>query len=122
MAWDAYTASGWPCGVLLVGRPSSRVLAGRGWLEVTRCATTGRCWGAASALYRAAAEWARARGQPLITYTLASESGASLVAAGWTPAGWTRGGQWRCSSRPGAALRGGEVAAPKRRWIAPAGL
>jgi hypothetical protein len=121
-AWEAVSAIGWPVGWLLMGRPVSRELAGRGWVEVTRCATTGRCWGAASALYRAAEEWAAAQDRPILTYTLGSEPGASLVAAGWQHVGWTRGGQFRCSARPRAVVRNGEIAEPKRRWASPRSL
>ena len=120
-AWEAVSATGWPVGWLLVGRPVARALASVGWVEVTRCATTGRCWGAASELYRAAEAWASERGSPVLTYTLASERGGSLEAAGWLRVGQTRGGQFRCEARPGAVIREGEIAAPKIRWM-PAAL
>ena len=120
-AWEAYSASGWPVGWLLVGRPVARVLQADGWVEVTRCATTGRCWGAASELYRTAERWAAERGSPILTYTLSSERGGSLDAAGWVRVGVTRGGQFVRKVRPDAAIREGEIAAPKVRWM-PLGL
>jgi hypothetical protein len=104
----------WPCGWVLVGRPTSRVLQERGFVEVTRCATDGT-GNACSALYGAASRWARKNGTPVLTYTLLSEPGTSLRAAGWVEIGATEGGQWDVPSRR-RALRSGEVALPKRRW------
>lgn len=87
-------------GVVIVGRPVSRVLD-NGWtLEVTRCCTDGAP-NACSMLYRAA--WRVARGlgyKKLITYTLATEGGVSLKAAGFSVVGETKGGSWSCPSRP----------------------
>lgn len=72
-------------GVAIVGRPVARLMQDGGTCEVTRCcvvidapkgtpsALYGACWRAARAL-----GWSR-----LITYTLQSESGASLRGAGW---------------------------------------
>lgn len=83
-------------GVLIAGRPVSRVLDDGATLEVTRTATDGTR-NANSMLYGAAARAAFALGwSRLITYTQRGESGASLRAAGWRvvaerPArrGWT---------------------------------
>jgi hypothetical protein len=72
-----------------------------GWtLEVNRTATDGApnacsfllgaCWRAARAL-----GWRR-----LVTYTLASEPGTSLVAAGWRRVGEVSGRSWHRDSRP----------------------
>jgi hypothetical protein len=93
-------------GVITVGRPVSRMLD-NGWaLEVTRCCTLGHK-NAASMLYGAA--WRVAAGlgyKRLITYTLRSEPGTSLRAAGWRevgPAGgrsWDRPGRPRVSTHP----------------------
>lgn len=70
-------------GVAMVGRPVARHMADGLTLEVTRVATDG-CPNACSALYGAAKRAALALGwRRLITYTLASESGASLRGAGW---------------------------------------
>lgn len=87
-------------GVIMVGRPVNRHLD-NGWTaEVTRCCTDGMK-NAASMLYAAAWRAARAIGyKRLITYTLATESGTSLKAAGWRVLYQTRGGSWNCPSRP----------------------
>lgn len=87
-------------GVAIVGRPVAR-LSDDGWTaEVTRVATDG-ARNACSLLYAACWRAARALGfRRLITYTLASESGASLRAAGWRTVGEVRGRSWSCESRP----------------------
>lgn len=87
-------------GVIMVGRPVSRVLD-NGWtLEVTRCCTDGTPH-VASKLYASAWRAARAMGyKRLITYTLVEETGTSLVAAGWKALYQTGGGSWSCPSRP----------------------
>lgn len=87
-------------GVATLEVPRSRVLMKRGDLEVTRCATDGTR-NACSALYGACRRWVRRhrKGHGLITYTLESESGVSLRAAGWECEGraskggksWSRG-------------------------------
>jgi hypothetical protein len=73
-------------GVAITGLPVSRVLMGDGQtLEVTRCCVVDDApKGACSALYGACWRAAKALGyQRLITYTLQTESGASLRGAGW---------------------------------------
>jgi hypothetical protein len=72
-------------GVAIVGRPVSRHLDNGETLEVTRCCVLdGAPKGACSFLYGAAWRAAKALGwRKLITYTLQSESGASLRGAGW---------------------------------------
>jgi hypothetical protein len=72
-----------------------------GWtLEVTRCCTDSTPH-AASMLYAAAWRAAKALGYTrLITYTLISEPGTSLKAAGWKTLYTTDGGSWNCPSRP----------------------
>lgn len=72
-------------GVAMAGQPVSRVLAAiPATLEVTRTCTDGTR-NANSMLYGAIARAAKALGyRRLYTYTLASESGASLKASGWT--------------------------------------
>lgn len=71
-------------GVAMVGRPVAR-LFDDGWtLEVNRTCTKGLPRNANSMLYGAAWRAAKALGyRRLVTYTLASESGVSLRAAGW---------------------------------------
>uniref|UniRef100_A0A6M3KJ56 N-acetyltransferase domain-containing protein n=1 Tax=viral metagenome TaxID=1070528 RepID=A0A6M3KJ56_9ZZZZ len=87
-------------GVITVGRPVSRHLD-NGWTaEVNRCCTDGTK-NASSMLYSAAWRAARAMGyRRLITYTLVTEPGASMRAAGWKAIGETAGGSWSCKSRP----------------------
>jgi len=91
-------------GVAIVGRPVSRYLD-NGWtLEVNRLCTTGER-NACSMLYAAAARAAKAMGyRKIITYTLDSEPGASLRAAGWTCAGPAGGERWTGQRRPVADL------------------
>lgn len=87
-------------GVAIVGRPVARAADGGWTLEVTRLATDG-CPNACSALYGAAWRAARALGyRKVITYTLASEPGTSLRAAGWRVVGEVKGRSWDCPSRP----------------------
>lgn len=87
-------------GVITVGRPVSRRLDNGYTLEVTRCATDG-AKNASSLLYGAAWRAARALGfRRLITYTLVSEPGTSLRAAGWKEIGTTTGRSWNVPSRP----------------------
>ena len=87
-------------GVCIVGRPVSRMLDDGWTLEVVRCCTDG-AENACSLLYGAAARAAFAMGYKRIgTYTLPSEGGASLRAAGWRLIGEAGGGSWSCKSRP----------------------
>jgi hypothetical protein len=87
-------------GVAIVGRPVARMLD-NGWTaEVTRVCTNG-ARNACSFLYGACWRAARALGyRKLITYTLASEGGASLRAAGWRCVGEAGGGSWSRRERP----------------------
>jgi len=87
-------------GVITIGRPVARHLD-NGWtLEVTRCCTDGTPH-VASKLYAAAWRATRALGyQRLVTYTLSTERGTSLRAAGYRLVGHTQGGSWSCPSRP----------------------
>jgi hypothetical protein len=86
-------------GAAIVGRPVAR-MNDDGWtLEVTRVATDGTP-NACSALYGAAWRVCREMGyRRLITYTLATEPGTSLRAAGWTEIGKRGGGSWDRPSR-----------------------
>lgn len=78
-------------GVIIVGKPIAR-LNNDGWtLEVTRCCVLEGYHNACSKLYAAAWRAARAIGyKRLITYTLATEPGTSLLAAGWKRIGTTQ--------------------------------
>lgn len=72
-------------GVAIVGRPVARMAQDGYTAEVTRvCVVDDSPLGSCSALYAACWRAARAMGYTrLITYTLKSESGASLRGAGW---------------------------------------
>lgn len=105
LSWKWGTAavmSGRIVGVITVGRPVARMLDDGWTVEVTRLCTDGTR-NACSFLYRAAWNAARFRGyRRLITYTLESETGTSLFAAGFWPLWLTSGGSW---SRPSRARR-----------------
>ena len=121
-------------GVACIGRPVSRVLQARGHLEITRlCCLDVR--NAASCLLaacvRASRAWVHAeqkrrreqgdepypKGCRLITYTLQSESGASLRAAGFerdvvsADSSSVRGRKWEKGKVTGRCALG-----PKVRW------
>ncbi len=73
-------------GVCIVGRPVSRIIQAEGYTaEVLRCCVRdGAPKGCCSFLYAAAwRAWRAMGGERLITYTLTSESGASMRGAGW---------------------------------------
>lgn len=91
-------------GVAICGRSVSRFLDDGYTLEVNRLCTDGTK-NACSMLYGAAARAARAMGyRKIITYTLDSESGSSLRAAGWSCAGMAGGKCWTGSRKPASAL------------------
>jgi hypothetical protein len=104
-------------GVVIVGRPVSRLRDDGRTLEVTRLCTDGEkhptgktnrsgeptFYNACSFLYNAAAKWAFAGGYTRIgTYILKSESGKSLGALGgnWRLVAETPGRSWSVPSRP----------------------
>jgi hypothetical protein len=87
-------------GVAIIGKPVAR-FNDDGWTaEVTRVCTP--CYpNACSKLYAAAWRAARALGyRRLLTYTLATEPGTSLVAAGWRIIGQTEPRSWDRPGRP----------------------
>ena len=87
-------------GVAMIGRPVARMSDDGLTLEVNRVCTDG-ARNACSMLYGAAWRSAKALGyRRLITYTLPSEGGASLRAAGYKLLGERGGGQWTRPSRP----------------------
>jgi hypothetical protein len=87
-------------GVAVAGRPVSRRLDDGKTLEVLRVCTDGTP-NACSFLYARAARIARLMGyERVITYTLASEAGASLRAVGARPTGPLPAGEWDTPSRP----------------------
>lgn len=87
-------------GVVIVGRPVSRMRDDGETAEVTRLCTDGTK-NACSFLYGCAARAAFALGFETIgTYTLPEEGGASLRAAGWKLLGVRGGGSWDRGQRP----------------------
>lgn len=95
-------------GVAIVSRPVSRIMQDGGTVEVTRCCVIdGAPKGTGSALYGACWRAAKALGWTrLITYTLQTESGATMRGAGWKllaerkandPGGWQNrpGREWQ---------------------------
>ncbi len=87
-------------GVAITGRPVSRYLDNGVTAEVTRLCTDGMK-NACSFLYAACCRVAKHMGYAkIITYTLASESGASLKAANWICEGIRGGDCWDSPSRP----------------------
>lgn len=100
-------------GVAIVGRPC-RMLQDGYSAEIVRVATDGSR-NACSMLYGACRRAAKALGyRRLYTYTLGSEPGTSLRAAGFRLDGTTKGGEWSRPSRPRAAAANSE---PKQRWM-----
>ncbi|WP_350224256.1 XF1762 family protein [Novosphingobium sp. fls2-241-R2A-195] len=87
-------------GVAVVGRPVARSLDDGFTAEVTRMCTDG-ARNACSMLYRAAWRASAAMGHKrMVTYTLATELGISLRAAGLRRRESVRGRSWDCPSRP----------------------
>lgn len=104
-------------GVGIAGRPVSRRFQEQGYLEVVRVATDGTP-NACSMLYGALRRAGIALGYPpekIITYTLASEHGASLRASGWSVDGRTDGGTWDRIDRERVDRH---PTGPKTRWVA----
>lgn len=88
-------------GVVIVGRPVARRRDDGLTAEVTRLCVLEAEPNACSFLYGKAARAALAMGyQRIGTYTLKSEPGTSLKAAGWTLIGETPGKSWSVPSRP----------------------
>lgn len=86
-------------GVVMVGRPVSRALDDGWTLEVSRCCTDSTPH-VASKLYAAVWRAARSLGYTrMVTYTLDTELGASLRAAGWERQTRVAARQWDTPSR-----------------------
>jgi len=86
--------------VAITGRPVARGLQDGWTCELTRLASDGTR-NACSFLYGRAWRVAQALGyRRMVTYTLASEDGASLKAAGFRLIGEVKGRSWSCPSRP----------------------
>lgn len=87
-------------GVVIIGRPVSRMRDDGTTLEVTRLCTDGTR-NACSFLYGAAARAGFALGYRRIgTYILKSEPGTTLLASGWRLIGERGGGSWSAPTRP----------------------
>ena len=100
-------------GVAIVGRPMARMLQDGTTCEVTRVATDGTPH-ACSKLYGLVRSIAQKMGyQRILTYTLESEPGTSLFAAGWKDDGPAGGGSW---SRPSRERTDKAPLERKRRW------
>lgn len=101
-------------GVAVAGRPVSRLLDDGYTLEVTRLCTDGSP-NACSMLYSACWRAAKAMGyRRAVTYILASESGVSLRASGWTRVEISSpGGSW---SRPSRTRSDPSPTVPKHRY------
>lgn len=105
------------CGVAIAGRPTNRNNCDKQTVEVLRLATDGTP-NACSALLGACARAAKAIGAwRVITYTLTSETGASLRGAGWTCEKEDTGASWwtHAGSRAPAKNRA-HMSQPKSRW------
>ncbi|MDL2232156.1 hypothetical protein LJC63_01065 [Ruminococcaceae bacterium OttesenSCG-928-L11] len=88
-------------GVVIVGNPVARKQCDGYTAEITRCCVLGSHRNANSKLYGAALRAARAMGyRRVLTYTLPSESGASLRAVGFIHDGLTGIGNWNTPKRP----------------------
>lgn len=99
LAFAVADETGFVRGVALVGRPVARHLDDNRTLEVRRVCTDG-CPNACSVLYGAAWRAAKAIGyRRMITYTLPTESGASLRAVGWYPVEGCGGDSWNHDKR-----------------------
>lgn len=109
------------CGVAIVGRPVARRLDDGLTVEINRLCTDGTR-NACSALLGAARRAAKALGfQRVITYTLPSEGGASLRAAGYRLDGEAGGPSTAWNTRPerdGAPALDGDLVNGKWRWVA----
>ncbi len=105
--------------VAMIGRPVARKIDHKQVVEVNRLCVhpdldAALVWNAASQLYGAAAREAKRRGfSKIITYTLESEEGVGLKAAGWTAEATTRGGTW---NRPSRERQDSAPTCRKIRW------
>lgn len=102
------------CGVAICGRPISRKLDDGKTLEIYRCCTNGQK-NACSKLYSAAVKIAKYMGYSnVITYTLESEPGVSLKAAGFICQGKAGGNEWTGNRKRDYYISPKQS---KKRWI-----
>jgi hypothetical protein len=106
--------------VAIVSRPPNRNSDDGVTCEVVRLASDG-AFNACSFLYGASARIARAMGfTRMITYTLESESGASLRAAGWALEKTGIKSWWHSHQAPGRTVQARDhYQSKKQRWSAP---
>lgn len=98
------------CGVAIAGQPIARKLDDGLTLEIRRVCTDGTR-NACSMLYGACSRCAREMGyKRVVTYTLVSESGASLRAAGFKDCGEAGGGHGICHRGRGRNIRRASLA------------
>jgi hypothetical protein len=103
-------------GVAIAGRPVSKVLQREGCCEIVRVCVLHGVRNGCSMLYGRVRRIADLMGYAkTITYTLPSESGASLRGAGYRAVAVTRGGSW---SRPSRRRVDSAPTCPKIRWEA----
>ncbi|API59491.1 hypothetical protein BSL82_09380 [Tardibacter chloracetimidivorans] len=103
-------------GVAIVGRPIARLLQDGSTAELLRlCTSPAAPKGANSKLYsRAKRIWQLMGGGRFVTYTLKSESGASMRGAGATPVSDVPAARW---DRPSRARTAKHIETlPKHRW------
>lgn len=112
-------------GVGILGRPTSIGMEDGRTAEVRRVATDG-CPNASSMIYGALVRAAWALGYDrVLTYTLASEPGTSLRAAGWTCDGLRKYSDWerpnigrlRTASKPTLFFEAKHPTEDKVRWV-----
>jgi hypothetical protein len=106
-------------GVVIVGRPIAKAQSDGYTAEITRCCVLENNRNANSKLYGAAIRAAKSMGyRRVITYTLQSESGASLKAVGFTLDGVTvpSPNGWSVPSRP-RNVPEKYPAESKNRWV-----
>lgn len=102
------------CGVAIAGRPVARHSDDGTTLEILRCCTDGT-YNACSKLYGAVCRIAFDMGYcRIITYTLESEGGTSLRAAGFRFDGQAGGKQWTGARRRDYYISPAEM---KCRWV-----
>ncbi len=113
------TENGRLVGAVVLAQPIARKQCDGYTAEITRCCVLPGIKNANSRLYAAALRAARAMGyRRVLTYTLPSESGASLRAVGFVLDGMTRYNKngWNSPSRERKAQRP-DLAVPKNRWV-----
>lgn len=107
-------------GVAIVGNPLSATLMDGVTAEVLRlCVREGVPTGACSKLYAACwRAWRAMGGTRMVTYTLESEPGHSVRAAGWLPVGKTKpcAEGWRKSADNAHRTHTAVMALVKTRW------